>query len=122
MRLLLRWLAAALGVWVAVRLVPGIRIEDGIGPLLVVSLVLGGVNAIVRPILTFLACGLIFLTLGLFLLVINAGLLLLAAELSQFLGVDFAVDGFWPALFGSIVISMVAWLASVLLPEPKEER
>jgi putative membrane protein len=122
MRLLLRWIASALGVWAAVRLVPGIRIEEGIAPLFAVALIIGAVNAVVRPILTFLACGLIFLTLGLFLLIINAGLLLLAAELSQRVGIDFSVDGFWPALFGSIVISMVAWVASVLLPEPKEER
>jgi|SRR5690606_15631304 putative membrane protein len=122
MSLLFRWLVAALGVWAAVRLVPGIRIEEGLGPLLLVALILGGVNAIVRPILTFLACGVIFLTLGLFLLVINAAMLLLAAEISQLFGIDFAVDGFWPALLGSLVISLVTWLASVVLGEGRPGR
>ena len=115
MRLLLRWIVSAAAVWTAVRLVPGIRIEEGIGPLLVVAFILGGVNAIVRPILRFLACGLIFLTLGLFLLVINAAMLILAAIVAQSVGIDFVVDGFISALLGSIVISVVSYVASVVL-------
>ncbi|MQA88854.1 MAG: phage holin family protein [Gemmatimonas sp.] len=122
MAFILRWIASAAGVWAAVQLVPGIRIEDGLVPLFAVALILGAINAIVRPILTFLACGLIFLTLGLFLFVINAGLLLLVSEVSQFFGINFAVAGFEPAFFGSIIITLVAWLASVLLPEPKKDR
>jgi putative membrane protein len=122
MSFLFRWIVSAAGVWAAVRFVPGIRIEEGLAPLFLVALILGGVNAIVRPILAFLACSVIFLTLGLFLLVINAAMLLLAAEISQFFGIDFAVDGFWPALFGSLVISLVAWLASIVVPEDREER
>lgn len=119
MRLLLRWIISAAAVWVAVRVVPGISIEEGVAPLLVVALILGGVNALVRPILSFLACGIIFLTMGLFLLVINAGMLLLAAAIARELGVAFVVDGFWPALFGSVVISLVSYAASVvLIPEP----
>ncbi|MEX2584492.1 MAG: phage holin family protein [Gemmatimonadota bacterium] len=122
MSLLVRWIISAIAVWVAVRFVPGIRIEEGLGPLFAVALVLGGVNAVVRPILKFFACSIIFLTLGLFLLVINAAMLLLAAEISQFLGIDFAVDGFLPALLGSIVISLVSYAAAVLLPERRQER
>jgi putative membrane protein len=122
MRLLLRWLVSAAAVWVAVRIVPGISIEEGITPLLLVSLILGGVNTIVRPILSFLACGLILLTLGLFLLVINAAMLLLAARIAQAFGIAFFVDGFWPALFGSLVISVVSYIASTVLgPEPSRE-
>ena len=122
MRLLLRWVVSAAAVWAAVRLVPGIHIEEGLGPLFAVALILGGVNAIVRPILRALACGLIFLTLGLFLLVINAAMLLLASAIAAMVGIDFVVDGFWPALFGALVISLVSYLASVLFFERKEER
>ncbi len=121
MRLILRWIIAAAAVWTAVRIVPGITLEEGVEPLLIVSLILGGVNAIVRPILQFLACGLIFFTLGLFLVVINAAMLMLAGSIAQSLGVSFLVDGFWAALLGSLVISIVSYLASTLLI-PSEER
>jgi putative membrane protein len=115
--LLVRWSISALAVWAAVRLVSGIDIEGGFGPLFAVALILGGVNALVRPLLRFLACGLIFLTLGLFLLIINAAMLLLAAEISQFFGIRFEVDGFLPALIGSVVISLVSFAASFFVRE-----
>lgn len=121
MQLLLRWAISAAAVWAAVRLVPGIRIEEGLGPLFAVALILGGVNAVVRPILRTLACGLIFITLGLFLLVINAAMLLLASGIARFVGIDFSVDGFWPALFGSLVISLISYLASVFISERSSE-
>jgi putative membrane protein len=113
--LVLRWIASAAAVWAAVRLVPGISLQEGLIPLFAVSLILGGVNAVVRPVLRSLACGLIFLTLGLFLLVINAGMLLLAAWIARTLGLAFYVDGFWPAFWGSLVISLVSYAASLLL-------
>jgi putative membrane protein len=115
MTLIIRCLIAAAAVWVAVEIVPGISIDEGFGPLLAVSLILGLVNALVRPILTFLACGLVFLTLGLFLFVINAGMLLLSAWIAQGLGIGFHVDGFWPALLGSLVITIISFLGSTLL-------
>lgn len=114
--LLLRWIAAAVAVAVAAWAVPGIRLEEGLVPLLAVSLILGLVNALVRPLLTALSCGLIFLTLGLFLLVINAGMLLLAAWLAQQAGIAFEVDGFGAALIGSVIISVVTYVISLLLP------
>jgi len=115
MKFLLRWLISAASVWVAARYVPGIVLEEGLVPLLAVSVIIGGVNALVRPILQFLACGLIFLTLGLFLLVINAFLLLMSSWIAQSLGIAFMVDGFWSAMIGSIIISVVSFLASTLL-------
>ncbi len=119
MKLLLRWLAAAAAVAAATYLLPGIRLEGGIGQLLVVALILGLVNALVRPVLKWLSCGIIVLTLGLFLLVINAALLLLAAWISQRAGIGFYVDGFAPALIGSIVISLVSWLFSLVLADDR---
>ena len=117
MNLLLRWLASAAAVWVATKLVPGIGYEGGFQTLLVVALILGLVNALVRPLLKFLACGIIALTLGLFLLVINAVLLLLVEALANSFGYGFRVDGFMAALLGSAVISVVSYLLSMVLTD-----
>lgn len=117
--LIARWVVTAAAVAVAAYLVPGIRVEGGVPALLAVALVLGLVNAVVRPVLRWLSCGLIVLTLGLFIFVINALMLLFAEQVAQGLGIGFAVDGFGAALLGSIVISVVSFLISVLLPEPE---
>jgi putative membrane protein len=78
--------------------------------------VLGFVNAIIRPILAFFSCGCIVLTMGLFMLVINAATLSLASWISnELFNVGFYIDGFWPALFGSIVISVVSFFLSIFL-------
>lgn len=119
MRLILRWLAAAASVAAATYLLPGIRLQGGVDQLLVVALILGLVNAFVRPVLRWLSCGIIFLTLGLFLFVINAALLLLAAWLSRLVGIGFYVDNFGSALVGSILISLVSYLISLLLPDKR---
>ena len=74
MDLLLRWVAAAIAVFAAVYLVEGIHLEGGVGSFFGVALILGLVNAMVRPVLRALACGLIFLTLCLFLQIINDGM------------------------------------------------
>lgn len=117
MGFLARWLVSAAGVWAAARLVPGISVEGGSAGILGAALVLGLVNAFVRPVLAWLSCGVIVLTLGLFLLVLNAGMLLLAASLSRAVGIGFVVDGFGAALLGSLVISAVTFVASLLLPD-----
>ena len=121
MKLLLRWALAAAAVWAAVRVVPGISIEEGLQPLFLVALILGAVNVIVRPVLRMLSCGLVFLTLGLFLVVINAAMLLLTGSIAQAFGIDFSVDGFVPALLGSLVISVVSFLASFLLSDSDDD-
>jgi putative membrane protein len=116
MSLLLRWLAAAAAVAVAAAIVPGIEVHGGLLSLLGVALLLGLVNAFVRPLVRWLACGLVALTLGLFLLVINAFMLMLTAWLSRPLGLGFEVQGFVPALLGALVISLVSLVFSLLLP------
>lgn len=115
MKLLLRWIGAAAAVAAAAYFLPGIRLDGGLEQLLVVAVILGFVNAIVRPILKFFSCGIIVLTLGLFLLVINAALLLLAAYVSQRVGIGFYVDDFSSAFFGSIIISLVSYVISLVL-------
>jgi putative membrane protein len=104
---LLRLLIVALGLWLASEIVPGIEVRDG-WTLLFAALLLGIVNAVVRPVAVILTLPLTILTLGLFLLVVNAGMLALVAAM---LG-GLTVSGFWAALFGSIVVSVTGWLAS----------
>lgn len=116
--LLLRWTISAGGVAVAAWALPGISVsgDHRVWTLLLVALVLGLVNAIIRPILSLLSCGLIVLTLGLFMLVINGLMLWLAEYISQnWLGLGFTVDGFWSAVFGAIIISVFSFLVSLLL-------
>jgi putative membrane protein len=104
---LIRVLIVAAGLWVASKLVPGVEITDG-WSLLWAALLLGIVNAIVRPVIIILTLPLTILTLGLFLLIINAGMLSLVAWMLD----GMTVAGFWPAFFGAIVVSITAWLAS----------
>jgi putative membrane protein len=121
-RLLLRWVVGALAVGAAAWLIPGITVQGGFSALLAVALILGLVNALVRPLLTWLACGLIFLTLGLFLLVINALMLLLTEWLAHAAGIGFSIDSFSDALLGALVISLVSFLLSVLVPDRRPRR
>jgi putative membrane protein len=119
MKLLVRWVIAALALFVAAWLVPGITV-DGNGWVVyaVMAVILGLVNAIVRPLLKFLTCPLILLTLGLFVLVINALTLLLASSIAiNWFNVGFYVDGFWPAFLGGLIVSIVTVILSALVRE-----
>jgi len=98
------WLICALAVLVAVYLVPGVQYDRPLD-LLAAALLLGILNAVVRPLLLLLALPLVLVTLGLFLLVINALLLWLVGWLLQ---PHFAVEDFWAALWGALVISLVS--------------
>lgn len=124
MRILIRWLITAIAVAAAILLVPGITVESSSTAwftIVFVALVLGFVNAIIRPILSFLSCGCIVATLGLFMLVINAFMLMLAGSWANSLfNTGITIDGFWPAFWGSIVISVVSFLLSVFIPEPDD--
>jgi putative membrane protein len=104
---LLRLLIVAVGLWVASAIVPGVEITDG-WTLLWAALLLGIVNAIVRPVVVILTLPLTILTLGLFLLIINAAMLSFVAWLLD----GMTVSGFWSAFFGAIVVSVTGWLAS----------
>jgi putative membrane protein len=118
-RLIVSWLITAVALVAAAYLVPGITVtgNDGLIVVLAMAVILGLVNVLVKPVLSFLSCGLIVLTLGLFLVVINALSLWLASWIAQnVFNVGFVVNGFWPALLGSIVVSIVSFiLSSVLL-------
>ncbi len=122
MRFLLRVLINAVALWVATALVPGILYEGGWSTLLLVALVFGVLNAVIRPILMFLTCPLMILTLGLFTLVLNAAMLLMTSSLSRALGLGFYVNGFWPALVGGVIISIVSIVLSIFVRDGEEHR
>lgn len=106
---LLRFLFAVGGLWAAARLVHGIS-YDTYGSLFFAAFVLGFINAILRPVIVLLTLPLTLVTLGLFLLVINAGMLELTSAFIR----GFHVHGFTAALWGSIVVSLVSWVGSML--------
>lgn len=104
---LIRMAIAALGLWIASAIVPGLQITGG-GTLVLAALLLGLANAVVRPAVVVLTFPITLLTLGLFLLVINAAMLGLVASLLD----GFNLAGFGAALLGSIVVSSTGWIAS----------
>ncbi|HWH30794.1 MAG TPA: phage holin family protein [Mycobacteriales bacterium] len=105
MRLLLKLLLVVGAVYVATVLVPGIEVRGEAVDYLVVAVILALVNLLVKPVVTLLSLPFVLLTLGLFLLVVNAAMLGLTAALTDRL----SVDGFWSAVVGALVISVVTW-------------
>jgi len=108
---LLQWSVSALALWIASRVFGGIRFANT-SSLIVSALLLGFVNAVIRPILVVLTLPLTVITLGLFLLVINALMLLLVAALVR----GFQISGFWTAFFAGIFISVLSLVLGALLP------
>ncbi len=108
--LITRWLLTALAHILTAKIVPGIHIKD-ITTLFLASLVLGLLNAIVRPLLIFFTLPLTIVTLGLFILVINGFTFWLAAHFVP----GFQVEGFLPALLGAIVVSLLSWVFSIFI-------
>lgn len=110
MRFVLRAVIAALGLWLATLWVPGLRIDDS-ATLLLAGLLLGVVNAVIRPVALLLTLPLTMLTLGLFLFVINGAMLALVASFLP----GFHLADFRAALLGAIVVGIAGWLGSMLL-------
>lgn len=104
---LIRWFVTTLAVMGAAWLIPGISYDSN-GTLLAAALLLGIINALVRPVLLILSLPFIILTMGFFILVINALLLLFVSAIVP----GFHVEGFWHALFAGIVIGLISWLLS----------
>lgn len=118
----IRWVINAVALYVAVLIVPGINFGGEWTDLLWVALIFGLLNALVRPLLKLLTFPLIILTLGLFTILINAVMLLLTSSIGQSFNLDFSVDGFWSALLGSLVISLVSVVMSTILREDRKSR
>jgi putative membrane protein len=90
--------------------------------LAVVALIFGIVNAIIKPIFKLISIPLLLLTLGLFLIVINACMLLLTSWLAGMFDLGWHVEGFWTAVVGAIIVSIVSFLVNAFLPDPDERR
>ncbi|NLV72588.1 MAG: phage holin family protein [Actinobacteria bacterium] len=117
-KFLIRWGITAAAVAVAAWLVPGIHVEEPhrVWAVVLLALVLGLMNAFIRPLISALSCGLIIMTLGLFTVVVNALMLWLASWIMvEFIGLEFHVDDFWSALLGALIISVVSVVASVFV-------
>lgn len=109
-QLLVRWMVLALGVVIAAHVVPGIHYSD-FGSLVLAVIVLSFVNAVLRPVLVLFTLPFIFVTMGLGILVINAFLFWIVGHLTG----GFSVDGFWPALGGSLVLSITSFVMNGLV-------
>jgi len=107
---LFRLLITALGLWAAAKIVPGVQI-DGWGNLLIAALLLGVVNAVIRPVILILTLPLTVLTLGLFILVVNGISLAVVAWLMP----GFTLSGLGPAILGSIIVGLTSWFASTFV-------
>lgn len=116
MNFLIRLFVNALALAAAAWLLDGIQMGGGFWDVLLVAFVFGVLNAILKPILLLLSLPFLIVTLGLFALVVNAVMLLITASLLD----DFAVAGFWSAVLGSIVISVVTMLLGGLLKDGEE--
>jgi putative membrane protein len=112
-RLLVRWLVLALGVLIATRVVPGIHCSDA-GSLVAVVVLLSLVNAVFRPVLVLFTLPFIIVTMGLGIVVINAILFLFVGKLVD----GFTVNGFWPAVGGSLVVSITSFVVGGFVRAP----
>ncbi|MEA3338474.1 MAG: phage holin family protein [Chloroflexota bacterium] len=124
MKLLVRWVITSLALLAAAWLVPGIGVYGSSGWVIyaVMAVILGLVNAIVRPILKFLTCPLIVLTLGLFVLVVNGLTLWLASAIAvNWFHVGFYVTDFWSAFLGALIVSVVTVILSALVREDEDK-
>ncbi|MEU5944080.1 phage holin family protein [Micromonospora sp. NPDC047465] len=122
MGFLIRLAITAVALWITTLIVPGVEVTGRSGTddaltLVVVALIFGVVNAVLKPLIKVFGCVFYLLTLGLFALVVNALLFLLTDRIARALDLPFQVDGFWAAFWGAIVMAVVTWLISVVVPD-----
>jgi len=115
MRFLIRTVVCAFALWISTLLISGIHLQTDstgkkIGTLLVVAVIFGVVNAVLRPIIKTIGCALYALTLGLIALVVNGALFLLTSWIAGKLSLPFHVDNFLSAVLGALIVSLVSWL------------
>lgn len=110
--LLLRLIISGIAIWAASHLISGITPLTALKPILLVTLIFGVVNALIRPLFAFITCPLQLLTLGLFTFVLNAAMLGLTSWVAEQFSIPFNVDGFIAAFLGALVVSAVSWVLS----------
>jgi putative membrane protein len=126
MKVVIRILVSAAALYLATVAISGIQLTTGsteskVLTLIVVALIFGVVNTVLKPIVKVLGCVFYVLTLGLIALVVNALLLLLTSWVAGKLSLPFHITGFWPAFWGAILIGVVSWLLNLLLGDRKQE-
>ena len=122
MKLLLRILIPAAALGIAHLLISGIELTSGsdwskAGTLILVALIFGVVNAVLKPVVKTIGCLFYVLTLGLIGLVVNGLLLWLCSWVAGKLSLPFHITGFWPAFWGAIIVGIVGWLLNLIFDE-----
>jgi putative membrane protein len=125
---LLKIIATAVALWVTTLLfdpniaVTAQTIPGAIGTLLVIALVFGLVNAIVKPVIKVVGCALYAASLGLFALVVNALLFLLVDFIAEQLDIPFHIENFWWALLGAVVVGLISWVLNLVIPDKSDRK
>jgi putative membrane protein len=122
MGILIRLVITAVSLWIATLVIDGIELNadsaaNKAGTLLAVAVIFGLVNAVLRPIIKTIGCGLYVLTLGLVAVLVNGLLLLLTSWIADKLDLAFHVDGVLPAVLGALLVGIVSWLLNMLVPD-----
>jgi putative membrane protein len=127
MGILIRLVITAVSLWISTLVISGIELTtDSVSKkaitLLIVAAIFGIVNAVLRPIIKVVGCGLYVLTLGLIALVVNGLLFLLTSWIAGKLDLPFHVDHFWPsAVLGALLVGVVSWLLNMLVPDGSDD-
>jgi putative membrane protein len=120
--IVLRLVCSAAAVWLSTLIIPGIDVTaettaGTIGTVLLVALIFGVVNTVIKPIVKIVGCGLYVLTLGLIALVVNGLLFWLVSWIAGLLDIPFHVDDFWAAVLGALLVSIVAWVLGLVIKD-----
>ena len=127
MGIIIRLLITAVSLWIATLVIDGIQlttdsVPSKVGTLLAVAVIFGVINAILRPIIKAIGCGLYVLTLGLIAIVVNGLLFMLTSWIAGEFDLPFHVDNFWPAaVLGALLVGVVSWLLNALVPDGRDD-
>ena len=122
MGIIIRLAITAVSLWLATWLFDGISVDTdsvpgAVGTVVAVAVIFGVVNAILRPLIKTVGCAFYLLTLGLVAVIVNGLLFLLTGWIADKLDLPFTVDGFWTAVWGALLVSIVSWLLNLLVPD-----
>ena len=126
MGIIIRLVITAVSLWIATSVIDGIQLTTEslpgkVGTLLAVAVIFGVVNAVLRPIIKTVGCGLYVLTLGLIAIVVNGLLFLLTSWIADQFDLPFHVDGFWPdAMLGALLVGVISWILNMLVPDGRD--
>ncbi|MGA5304304.1 phage holin family protein [Nucisporomicrobium flavum] len=127
MGIIIRLAITAVSLWIATLVIDGIRLTTDSAPgkagtLVAVAVIFGIVNAVLRPVIKTIGCGLYVLTLGLISLIVNGLLFLLTSWIAGQFDLPFHVDDFWPsAVLGALLVGIVSWLLNMLVPDGDDD-